>query len=520
MPDRPSPLNSLLFEQLVLARKRDAQANADNAKGIGVEVPTTGAILSSAYEQLRNAAEYAEEHLLLQRAIKRFCKLNLFLTKHQKDVLGRELIVELVQAGYLQNGRIGSETTAKLSQVVEKYMSTYALLRQSHVDREKAMGWVLAYISVEAENMLKPHSKQQVTVFLAYQHFLQSIAKDQFADLPSSDRYELCLYIAVHQALLKSDADTVRHELFALYQLSPGEVRGFKDFNEQIDTLYSSELTIRLKRIIGRYGAPFRVLKSLIDDRADTPELLRDKASFMSAYQGQIKHEYKQIEQRLNRGLIKSIIFIIITKVLIGVSIEVPYDLLVYGSIVLLPLAVNLLFPPLYMASLKLRLRPPSEANAQTLYNYMESLLYGEGNLQIYVPEKRHQSPAMRLLYAFFFAVPIVVTVLILQRISFNLVQMFIFFAFFSTASFLGFRLGTLVRELELTSRQTGLLASLRDFFYLPFIVAGQWLSRKYSKLNLVARFLDIAIELPLKAILRLVRQWIRFLNEKHDELY
>jgi hypothetical protein len=64
------------------------------------------------------------------------------------------------------------------------------------------------------------------------------------------------------------------------------------------------------------------------------------------------------------------------------------------------------------------------------------------------------------------------------------------------------------------------LLSSLRDTFYLPFILVGQWLSRKYGDINLVARFLDLAIELPLKTILRQLRLWIRFLNEKREELY
>ncbi len=520
MPEQSSSLNKLLIDQLVLARQRDQQANENNAKGVGVEVPVTGTVLSSAYEQLRNAAEYAEEHLLLQRAIKRFCKRNLFLAKQHADVLGRELIVELVQAGYLQNGRVGTETAGRLNQVIKEYMETYGHLRQARVDREIAMGWVLAFISVEIENLLNPHSQQQVTVYFAYQHFLQTIAKDQFTHLPESNSYELCMYIAVHQALLKSDADIVRHELFGLYQMSAQDIHGFKAFNEQIDKLYTSELTARLKRIISRYGAPFRVLKSLIDDRSNTPELLQDKQLFMDAYRVQINHEYKQVRRRLDRGLVKSIVFIIITKVIIGLAIEVPYDILVHGSVVILPLSVNLLFPPLYMASLQLSLKPPSASNAQTLYNYMETLLYGDGDIQIYAAEKRQESPATRFLYAIFFFIPVVLSVLLLQKIGFNFVQMIIFFIFFSTASFLGFRLSTMVRELELTSRQTGLLASLRDFFYLPFILSGQWLSRKYSKLNLVARFLDIAIELPLKAILRLVRQWIRFLNEKRDELY
>jgi hypothetical protein len=35
-----------------------------------------------------------------------------------------------------------------------------------------------------------------------------------------------------------------------------------------------------------------------------------------------------------------------------------------------------------------------------------------------------------------------------------------------------------------------------------------------------VARFMDLAIELPLKSILRLVQQWMNFIREQHEELY
>ena len=77
-----------------------------------------------------------------------------------------------------------------------------------------------------------------------------------------------------------------------------------------------------------------------------------------------------------------------------------------------------------------------------------------------------------------------------------------------------------MIREVELLNKQQGMLSIIRDFFYLPFIAVGQWLSRKYARVNIVAFTLDMAIELPLKTILRLIRQWTRFLNEKHDEIY
>ena len=48
-----------------------------NENAIKVHVAGVGGTISTAYEQLRNAAEYTEEHLLLQRTIRRFYKRNL-----------------------------------------------------------------------------------------------------------------------------------------------------------------------------------------------------------------------------------------------------------------------------------------------------------------------------------------------------------------------------------------------------------------------------------------------------------
>jgi hypothetical protein len=59
----------------------------------------------------------------------------------------------------------------------------------------------------------------------------------------------------------------------------------------------------------------------------------------------------------------------------------------------------------------------------------------------------------------------------------------------------------------------------MRDIIYLPFIYVGQYISDRYAKVNIIATVLDLMIELPLKTVLRLVRQWTLFLNSKKDEI-
>jgi len=516
----------MLRQQLEAARAHDASVKAQNSHGTPIHVPNTGKVISSAYEQLRNAAEYTEEHLLLQRAIKRFFnRYFAFFTKSESALgnVGEELIVELTQAGYLSNGEFSNETAAKIHQLAQEYIHTYHELRSHHISRDDASDWVLGVLAVETEGILNPHANFTALAYSFYQHYMQLFPREAFISTPQEqEEYDLSLYIAVHQALLKSDISIVRHDLMRMYHVTPHDIKTFIQFNKTVNELYMSKFTHRLKRAVSKYGAPLRIIKSIVDERDDVAELIQDKERFLGTFEHQVDKEYKQVHKRINKGIIKSIIFIFITKVIIGLSIEIPYDLIVVGSVAFIPLAINLLFPPLYMASLKLGLKVPSLANAQSLREYVDRALYtNEKPIMLgYKDFNKRVSAFGKSLYSIMFFIPFTITVWLLHLLHFNIVQMAIFFAFLSTASFFGFRLSSMIRELELLAHSSNILSTLRDFFYLPFILVGQWLSSKYAKINAVAYFLDIAIELPLKTVLRLIRQWTRFLNEKHDEIY
>lgn len=524
MPEQHSPLLPLLTHSLAEAYHRNETTHTYNSQGPLVEVPGMGTTLSSAYEQLRNAAEYTEEHLLLQRAIRRFYhrSLSFLLKKQHVPNLGEELIVELTQAGYLQNSSYGLHVANLLQQHIDWQMQTFWAMRDAHVGREKATEWVLDELSVTTEEILNPHYQLVAVADAAYQHYMQILQREAYVnDQVNAQQYDICLYIATHQALLKSDMASIRHALITMYQQTPQDLAAYIQFNQQVRALYLAPLTEKLQRTINRHGAPLRVLKSLADSNRHLAVLLHDQTGFMDAYRQQVSKEYKELKKRLSKGIVKSIAFIFITKMVIGLGVEVPYDLIFYGSVAALPLAINLLVPPLYMASLKLGLRTPSRANADALSEYIERILYTNDSVQSYLATSVKQiSGAAKIAYGVLFLIPFAITVYILTLLGFNAMQGVIFFVFLSTASFLGFRLARMIRELELITKQRGLISAIRDFFYLPFILVGQWISRNYAKVNAVAFVLDMAIELPMKTMMRLFRQWTRFLNEKHDQLY
>jgi len=511
-----------LRRQLETARLYDETVRQHNISGEPIFIPGMGRAISSAYEQLRNAAEYNEGRLVLQRAIKRFYKRLLFVMRHQPEDIGQELLIELVQAGYVQDGQYGTKTAESISQLAAEQMHLYGRLRQAHISQGKALDWILSVLSVRTEDYLQPYAYHLALAAFAYEHFLQRLPKDRLVKTTEENEdYDVALYVAVHQALLKSNVDVVRADLLRLYSKTTEDVHDYAALNERIDRLYASPQTRRLKRLVSKNGAPFRVLKGLIEDTPDLEDTLDNREQFMAAYDYQIGKEYRRTIHRLNSGLIKSIVFIFITKGIIGIGVEVPFDLAVYGTVAMLPLMINLFFPPLYMASIRLGLTPPSSADARATRHYMEQLLYEEKTPALNLRERtKPYSPLAKFISALFFLIPLGVTVALLERLQFNPLQMGIFFVFFSTASFLGFRLGAIVRELKMSRPQATLSSAFLDFFYLPFIQLGQWLAGKYARVNVVGEILDTAIELPLKSTLRLIRLWIRFLNEKYDELY
>jgi hypothetical protein len=523
MANGQNPYLKTLQDQLQQAFSHDEAVRQRHQSGQPLHIPHTGKALSAAYEQLRNAAEYAEEHLILQRAIRRFYNRTLFISNRANKDIGEELIIELAQAGYLSGDTFSTETTHIISELVNENLQLFVKLRQHKVPAKIATDWILSVLSVKTENFLNPHAYHDAAINFTYYFFRSNFSKHNFVQNRKEDEsYELSLYTAVHQALLKSDIDVIRTALLTQQEVPTDDIHFYIKWNRQIDEIHASGLTQRLRRAVLKNGAPFRILKSMLEDSPQiASQTLPEREQFLQAYQKQINNEYKQTSQRLNNGIVKSIIFILITKSIIGFAIEIPVDLLLYDNIIILPLLISLLFPPLYMASIRLGLKMPSRSNALATKHYIDSLLYSENTPKLIASgRQRMYSPATKFAYSILFFVPLVFSVWILSLLQFNPLQMFIFFMFFSTATFLGFRLRSMVRELKISSGQNGLLPLMVDFFYLPFVLLGQWLSGKYARIDIVGKFLDIVIEMPLKTVLRLIRQWMNFLQEKHDEIY
>lgn len=503
-----------------LARAKDLTNYRERARSAEpkVNIVGAGAVITAAFEQLRNAAENTEEHLLLQSAIKRFFK-RLFITRDDSLLprSGDELAVELTFAGYIPNDTLTKSQVAAVTALATQYYEEYErVTSERSATGEHALAWTLDVLSARVEAILNDHSMDNAFIDTASE-YLTSLVNER--DRSAQD-FGARLLVAIYQALLKSNRAIMRGVLLERYGVTPALHEQYVVFNKMIDTLFESKPVDRLTRLVDRQGAPLRVLRHMMRDFPNVDALLRDKERFLDAYEQEINSEYENIGQRLNRAIVRSVIFLVITKFIIGIAMEVPYDLWVYHEIHWPALIINLLFPPIYMVMLRATLTLPPYANTTALLARIEAMLYGNGE-QISssrVSERRY-GRAFSVVYALTALLIFAGVTWVLVQFGFSWVHTVVFFLFFSAASFLGFRLSRLVRELEIIKEQQNSLTFIRDLIYLPFVIIGRWMNEKYSKVNIVATLLDMVIELPLKTILRLIRQWNGFIDQRKDSI-
>jgi hypothetical protein len=509
-----------------LASNLEATTRQSKPSGQVFHVASLGAGFYFAYEQLRNAAEYRERHLLLRGAIERYLARD-FVLRHYEPAAA-DIVTDLTQAGYLKNDTVPVSIMERIDKLLEHVSRLFIELTDKHTDSHSAAKWLLQYASVQIEILLTPNPKTAVMMQFAYEHYLAAVdAKATEKTSPDDQTYRIALYCAVQRALFKSNLATIRYYCLvaSLGPLEHQSIEHFTQLNELIDELYQAPVTNRLFRLINRYGAPLRIINEVVMDTAAPVELLESGHDNLI---GRIKvmctTQYEVTHKQLGARIAKTIAFILITKTLIGISVEVPYDLTFFGTISWVPLIINIFFPLLYMLTISANISTPSRQNTEEIAGFADRILFEDaGAPVVYKPKRRVKSRSLNGIFTFVYAVGFIgsISLLIwaLHALQFNLVNGIIFFLFFSAVSFLGFRLRQSAHELQMLDERQGLIQTLADFLSAPFVRVGHAISDTYSKANIITFVLDLAIEMPLKTSLRFIRQWIGFMRDKQEEL-
>lgn len=526
-PSRISPLGKLLVSSLTHIQLYDEHLQRSRQHDT-LYINAAGSTLTAAYEQLRNASEYTNDNLFRQRAIRRFFARSLsFHDRTNIAHLAEELATELTMAGYIRNDLLTRHEVKTLQQQIKRYYGAYwqyVKIESAHHKRQLFQKWLLDIMSVRCEQIIQPAVRNLSFSNFAFTYLQQHITHDMIAQPGEqllAEEYPIVLYIAIQTAILKLDVATIRTALVDSYKQDVPILSNFEAFNARIDGLLESKATATATRIIKKNGAMLHMIYTgfYAPQAPLTEQSLSSEYAFEYAFERHITHQYSLLEKMLDSAIGKSIVFLLITKSIIGLAIEVPYDIIVEGHISWLPLLLNLLFPALFIAASRITLRAPDERNTKAITQQATAILFEDHQPSSIRANPQVASIGFSIAYGVMFAGAFALLTYVLYLLQFNIAQGVIFFIFLSTASFLVFRMSTQIREIEAVAADRTLSATLRDIIYLPFIYVGQQISYRYAKVNIAASLLDMLIEMPLKSMLRTLRHWTNFLNSKKDDL-
>ena len=164
---------------------------------------------------------------------------------------------------------------------------------------------------------------------------------------------------------------------------------------------------------------------------------MSDQEALSTAVLTACDKRYKSIAAKVRLAIVRSVMFIILTKVIFAFFVEGTYERLVYGEIQWMSILINTSMPPLLMIIVSLFIRTPDQNNSRRILAYIQKILYDEdpklGNMLTVQKAKDKALPVtwiFNLLWLCAFLVTFggIIYVLSLLRLSFISQFIFIFF--------------------------------------------------------------------------------------------
>lgn len=474
------------------------------------------------YEKIRNTIDYREENVLRRSAIQRIISRRL-RSREKSAEIAAGLVKELIQAGYIDEKTILPQETAQITKCIDKY------LYFAKTDRERGLNYYLAICSSEIEDTISPRKSEKAVL-----EYLESIAKKEIInwDIPSK---EIQLAIALYRVFLKYDPPLIRYLLLKknhpeIIDYQPGPESSSVTGEQLSKAYYSIEKELNcsmvrnLTKLAKRYYPVFIFFQEVVLKDAQRYEKVFTQPQKLAQEIDYFADEsYARTKLRLVRSVFRAILFIFITKMLLGIICELPYDLYIIKKLDYTPLIINLLFPPTLMVLSASLIRVPGRNNTDKLINLIKDMVYKgtDEAFQKDIKIKRSfgYNTFMGSIYILTFLTTFALLIWMLVSLDFNLVSGILFFFFLSVVSFFAFRIRESTKELLVIEEKEGLIANFLDFLLLPFLKIGHWLSVRFANVNIFLFLFDFVIEAPFKIILEVVENWLAFMKEKKEEM-
>lgn len=494
--------------------------------------------LARIYERIRTTVEYKGEHVIRRNAIERILKRLIWEQGSVRDVVNEKKVAEsltreLIWARYLPNNFVPKVRVEELRLIIEKY--TYFLKNldsiPAGISPSTIRTWIWGVASSEIEDLLDP-SYRELYVELMHEWFTSRFNWVD-TELSSHDK-DLQIYLSIHRAFTKSDEPIMRYNLLlkevpswkdAKSETINNFIINFPKIYTEIESHLNYKNRFSLYRRVQKHTASFEIFREIgkteglnLRKIVSNPNLFDEKVLETCSL------KYSEIGKKINTGIARSIIYIFITKVVLAMIVEIPYEVLRYGDIKYVPLAINIFFPPSMMWLIGMSIRVPGAKNTKIITEKLTTVCYAQNTMTqqfSVISSKRNNrlSGIFGILYLAIFLLVFGGITYILTILDFTLLGMIIFFMFLSLVTLFAYRVRFNATQLKAESDQENIVSHITNYLMLPFLNTGFYLSKGLAKINFFSVFLDFIIEAPLKSIIEIFEEWTSFMREKREEV-
>ncbi len=513
--------------------------------------------LSFFYEKIRNAIDYDEEHLLRKNAIHRILRRQMIIEGAvlQTDArqIAEHLLVELIRGSYLPNNELPetkiNEVELKLAKYIKlkeelsvKMSANWSLdgdineAKETIQKKNSLTSWLITLAACEIEEHLAPDRVKQTIVDNLYSILSKKIELP--IDLPYEADKEIQIYLSIGRKYLKFDEDMLSFILFKYYNAGWVDITdssesiikisdSLDNLRQVIGTQLNHPLTRQLDRIVRRYSLYFYIFSETIaiDPTKVYADFQKSEKNLVSAVSKVCNQKYARSKRRLWRAAIRSIIYIFLTKSVFVFLIEVPAIRLFNEPLNPVSLAINVAFPAVLLFIIVFLTRKPGEDNTKMIIDGIKEITLETSKesspIVLRQPPSRTWTKdwVFKLIYGVGFLISMYFIIKGLTYINFNWVSITIFLFFLAFVSFFSVRITKGLKELTVVERRENIFTLLLDLFYMPIIMAGRWLSGKFSKINVFIFLFDFVIEAPFKVLVEVAEEWTKYIRERRENI-
>lgn len=459
--------------------------------------------IARVYELARNAMEYRADHLVRRAAIERILRRQIIFFQDASK-LTRELLQEMRWAGYIND----DTQTQFLTEVLASFLQTWA---QTTVNKD----WLLGLISAHVEELLN-HNRD----YAEFTTFAFNVLRSRIeVDDPNID---LWLYVAVDRVFSQADEAGVSYHL---YLLNPA--RNLEETYLAYKNAFNSKPVNTLSVWVRKQMGPIMLLRDIyFSAPSEFSNLVQDREQFAETAKQVLTSQLKLIRQRMNTATFRSLLYVFLTKMILGLLIEAPLEIIFRGQIHYFSLLVNLIVPIGFMWLIVANIHLPSRKDQEKMLERCVEIVFAfdtPANQNEKLVKLTTASSPVTLGIFYFFYILLFGAVFYfiywsLSKLGFSFISKTVFVFFLSVVTFFAYRIRQIATlYVYQPNQKAGSLGW--DIFTLPVVTLGNLVSRGVSNLNFLVFIFDFVLEAPFKIILGFLDSWGRFLSSKRDEL-